>query len=104
MVGVESKKFRVAPFADKSGVFLLLIRKQTNKVLAKVPFTTQKETLKIIKRRIREFEEVDKITMARIEKVQRFRKAVRKAAFTIVEAVEKSSKPKRRRKKKKRKK
>lgn len=104
MMEMENQVFKTKPFADRKGVFVLIVRKSNNKVVGKIPFTTEKQTKQKVRRRMQELRELDKITDARIRKTKELVgkgvMAGRRGATIVFNLI--NQKPKRKKRKKKR--
>ena len=96
----KSKNFQVEPFADSTGVYFLILRKSNRKVIAKIPVENKARAVGLVKSRLKELEEANRITTERIKKVQKTSKDIfsflKKSGKAINKELNKKSKKKRR--------
>ncbi len=107
----QSKNFTVEPFADRGGVFLVIIRKKPGlfgkrKVVAKIPFENKRQSTQAVKRRLVELENANRLTQ---EEIRRAQQAIKTGVRFGKEAMREfnqltGNKPKRKKRKTKRKK
>ena len=90
MAFYEDGDFITKPFANKKGVFFIIVDKKTRKDDRElIPFTTNTETMQRVKRRVKELIRIDSIKFAREMKVRDFKRKARstsKSLFSFAKA------------------